>query len=327
MRRHPWRTTGLILLVGFLLLNFIAYQNARAMLTFSSDAERTSTPASLSAWQKLKVLSCGVSIPRPKNGRSPQDLGLPSETVRFRSDDGVGLEAWLITPPNPKGTVLLFHGYGASRSSLLDEAHAFYDLGFAAVLIDFRGGGGSDGNVTTLGYNEAQDVVAAIAYVQSRGLPRPLVVYGQSMGAAAILRSVAALGAKPDAVIPESVFGSMLGAIRNRFDLMGAPSFPAAELLVFWGGVQAGFSGFDHNPEEYATACNCPTLVLHGAQDRHARFEEGEAVCKNLAGNTEFVVFDEAGHCGISGAEPQRWRQVIEAFLARSVKGKPEPAK
>ncbi len=322
MRRHPWRTVGLVLLAGFLLLNFLAYQNARAMLTFSADAERTSTPASLSTWQKLKVLTCGVSIPRPKNDRSPQDLGLPSETVHFRTEDGVGLEGWLVAPPNANGTVLLFHGYGASRSSLLDEACAFYDLGFAAVLIDFRGGGGSEGNATTLGYNEAQDVVAAIAFVESRGLPRPLILYGQSMGAAAILRSVATLGTKPDAVILESVFCSMLRAIRNRFDLMGAPSFPSAELLVFWGSTQSGISGFSHNPEEYARACTCPALVLHGAKDRHARLEEGRAVYENLAGSKEMVVLDEAGHTGLFGAEPQRWREVVERFLGRQVEGK-----
>jgi pimeloyl-ACP methyl ester carboxylesterase len=273
-------------------------------------------------WQKFKVLIFGVKIPRPQNGRSPDDLGLPSETVHFRSDDSVGLEGSLIAPPNPKGTILLFHGYGASRSSLLDEAHAFYDLGFAALLVDFRGGGGSDGNATTLGYNEANDVTAAIAFTQSRGLPRPLVLYGQSMGAAAILRSIAAFGTKPDAVILESVFGRMLGAIRNRFDLMGAPSFPSAELLVFWGSTQSGISGFSHNPEEYARACTCPALVLHGAKDRHARLEEGRAVYEDLAGSKEMVVFDQAGHIALFGTEPQRWREVVGQFLGHKVEGK-----
>src|SRR5262249_17867612 len=156
----------------------------------------------------------------------------------------------------------------------------FHDLGFTALPIDFRGSGGSDGNTTTLGYQEARDVAAAVRYAQSRGLPAPLILYGQSMGAAAVFRSIPALGVEPDGVILESVFARMLGTVRNRFDLMGAPSFPAAELLVFWGGAQAGFSGFEHNPEEYATACTCPALVLHGAHDRRARLEEGEAVCQ-----------------------------------------------
>jgi uncharacterized protein len=93
VRRHPWRASGIVLLVGFILLNFLAFQHARAMLNFSADTERTPSPQSLSVWQKIKVLTCGVTVPRPKNSRSPKDLGLSAETVRFRSEDGLGLEA------------------------------------------------------------------------------------------------------------------------------------------------------------------------------------------------------------------------------------------
>jgi alpha-beta hydrolase superfamily lysophospholipase len=229
------------------------------------------------------------------------------------------LEGWLLAPPNPRGTVLLFHGYAASRSSLLEEGRAFYEMGFAAVLIDFRGSGGSDGNVTTLGYLEAHDVAAAIRQVRSRGLPGPLILYGQSMGGAAVLRSIAALYVKPDAIILESVFGRMLETVRNRFGLMGVPSFPGAELLIFWGSVQVGFPGFSHNPEEYARACECAALVLHGAEDRHARPEEGEAIYKNLRGNKELVVFSGVGHTSLYGVAPERWKEVVGQFLARQV--------
>ncbi len=323
VRRHPWRTTWVVLLVCFLLLNFLAYRHARAMLTFSTEAGRTPPPQSLSTWQKIKVLTCGVTVPRPENNRSPQDLGLPSETIRFANGDGASLEGWLLTPPNPKGTVLLFHGYAACRSTLLEEGRAFYDMGFTTVLIDFRGSGGSDGSATTLGYHEAQDVVATVRHVRSRELPGPLILYGQSMGGAAVLRSIAALKVKPEAVILESVFGRMIGAVRNRFGLMGVPSFPGAELLVFWGGVQVGFSGFHHNPEEYARACKCKALVLHGTEDRLARLEEGQAIYGNLAGSKEMVVFEGAGHTSLYGAAPEQWKAVVDRFLTKQSKDVP----
>ncbi len=315
IRRHPWWTAGIVLLAGIVALNVLAYQHARAMMTFSAEASRTPPPQSLGAWQKLNVLIFGVTVPRPENTRSPEDLGLSCETIRFTSDDGVSLEGWLLTPAHPKGTALLFHGYAASRSSLLAEAQVFYEAGFATVLIDFRGSGGSDGNTTTLGFHEAQDVAAAVHHVRSRGLPAPLILYGQSMGGAAILRSVAVLDVKPDAVILESVFGRLLGAVRNRFNLMGVPSFPGAELLVFWGGTQVGFSGFDHNPEEYARSCKCPSLVLHGAEDRHARLEEGQAIYDNLAGPKEMVVFKGAGHTSLCRATPERWTKAVVRLL------------
>jgi alpha-beta hydrolase superfamily lysophospholipase len=160
-------------------------------------------------------------------------------------------------------------------------------------------------------------VAAAVWFARERGLPCPLALYGQSMGGAAVLRGVAALEVRPDAVVLESVFDRMLGTVRNRFGLMGLPAFPAAELLVFWGGTQTGFSGFDHNPVAYARACRCPALVLHGADDRNAKPEDGRAVFDNLAGGKEMVVFEGVGHTSLHDADPARWRTVVGRFVAK----------
>jgi alpha-beta hydrolase superfamily lysophospholipase len=318
-RHLPWRRAALVLLIAFALLNLLAYLHARSMLTYSAEAARTPPPQSLSVCQKLKVLVCGVTIPRPENTRTPHELGLASETLHVAADGDAKLECWLLAPPNPRGTVLLFHGYAACRSSLLDEARAFYEMGFRAILVDFRGGGGSDGCGTTLGYHEAEDVAAMVRHVRATGRPGPLILYGQSMGGAAVLRSIAALDVRPDAVIVESVFGRMLGAVRNRFALMGLPAFPAAELIVFWGGMQVGFSGFEHNPAEYARACTCPALVLHGLEDRHATPEESAAIHEHLAGHKTLVSFPGVGHTSLHRAAPETWRAAVESFLATQV--------
>jgi alpha-beta hydrolase superfamily lysophospholipase len=315
-RRHPWRAAALTTIGCFVLLNGLAYQHARSMLNYSASGDRTPSPSSLSVWQKIGVLVRGPSIPRPENTRSPHDLGLPSETVTMSTNDGLRLEGWLIVPPSPRGTVLLFHGYAASRASLLAQGRALHDMGFAAFLVDFRGSGGSGGSATTLGYHEAHDVAAALRRARALNLPRSLILYGQSMGGAKVLRSMAVLGVDGDAVILESVFGRMLGAVCNRFGLMGVPSFPAAQLLVFWGGVQAGFSAFDHNPVDYAHACKCPALVLHGAEDRHALPAEGRAIYENLAGSKEMVEFAGAGHTSLLEASPEQWNSAVSQFLA-----------
>jgi dipeptidyl aminopeptidase/acylaminoacyl peptidase len=287
------------------------------MLNFSADAHRTPRPQSLSLGQKLKVMVCGVTVPRPVNTRSPKDLELDSEIVQFSADDGFRLEGWLLLPSNPRGTVLLFHGYAASRSDLLPQSKEFYDMGWAVVLVDFRGSGGSEGCTTSVGFDEAKDVAATVRYVRERGLPRPLILYGQSMGGAAVLRSIAALDVCVDGIVLESVFDRMLKTVRNRFGLMGLPSFPSAELLVFWGGVQTGFSGFEHNPVEYARSCSCAALVLHGTEDRNAKPEEGRAVFESLKGKKEMVEFSGAGHESLYTADQLKWKRVVGQFLAK----------
>jgi hypothetical protein len=261
------------------------------------------------------VLVFGVSLPHPRNSRSPGDLGLQSETVRFTGDDGVSLEGWVVSPPDPKGTVLLFHGYAASKDSLLDEAKTLHELGFATLLVDFRGSGGSAGDVTTIGYREALDVAAATRFARTRDLTRPLILYGKSMGGAAVLRAIAHHEVKPDAIIVESVFGTMLGAARNRFSMMGVPSFPAADLLTFWGGALQGFWGFSHCPAEYARGCDVPALVLHGALDRHARPDEARLIHDRLRGPKQLVLFPEGGHYPLLLNDASRWRETVRRFL------------
>ena len=290
------------------------------MLHFSPLRAGTPKPESLSFGQKLVVLFRGVTLSRPMNTRTPRDLGLASETIRVSSDDGFTVEASLLLPPNPQGTVVLFHGYASSRSSLLEQGKICHDLGWATILVDFRGSGGSDGDTTSLGYHEAEDVLAVVHMVGARGLPRPLVLYGQSMGGAAVLRSIAQRNVQADAIILESVFDRMLGTVRNRFDLMGLPSFPAAELLVYWGGVQIDCPGFQHNPVDYARSCNCAALVMHGAADQNARVEEGQAIFDNLTGEKKIVVFDGVGHTSLCNADPVLWTQVVHEFLATQVK-------
>ena len=301
-----------VLLSLVVVVNVLAYRHAAAMLTFRRGAARDPAPPSL--WGKLGVLVNGVALPRPENGPAPAELHAP-ETVHFAAADGPALEAWLARRPDERGTVLLFHGYGGSRSSLAREAEAFGRMGFATLLVDFRGAGGSEGNTTTLGYLEADDVAAAFAFAESRELPRPHVVYGRSMGGAAVLRAVGVLGVRADGVILESVFAHMLGAVRNRFRLLGVPAWPGAELLLFWGGVRVGFSGFAHDPAEYAKRCACPALVLHGRADRHALLAEGEAIHANLRGEKTWVAFDDAGHGPLRAADAETWDAAVGRFL------------
>lgn len=317
LRRRPWRTLFIALLLGFVGLNFLAYRHAGAMLTYRTDAVRPPSPDSLTWSQTAQALVLGVAVPRPQNKFVPGNLNLKSETIKFGAADGTRLEAWVLRPAEPRGTVLLFHGYSAARDSMLEEAHEFLNLGYAALLVDFRGCGSSDGSTTTFGYHEADDVTAAVEQTQQLGLPRPWVLYGRSMGAAAVLRSIAVHQVRPDAVILESPFARMLGAIRNRFNVMGVPSFPSAELLLFWGGVQTDINGFEHNPVDYAKQCRIPTLVLHGDADRLATPAEGRAICDAVTGPKEFVPFVGLGHTSFLTADPPRWHDVVTSFLTQ----------
>ncbi|HZU36188.1 MAG TPA: alpha/beta fold hydrolase [Gemmataceae bacterium] len=315
--RHPVWMTLLVVSLGFVLLNILAFTQARAMTHFTREGKRTRRPESLSLAQKLWVLATGVGIPRPANERTPESLGLPFTCQRFQSTDGTNLEGWLIPRAQAKGIVLLFHGYASCKACLLGEARAFHDWGYTCFLVDFRGSGGSNGMVTTVGVEEAGDVAAAVQFVQAQWPGQPIILYGQSMGSAAILRAIRVHGVRPAAVVLECPFDRLLATVENRFHAMGLPSFPAAALIVFWGGVQHGFNGFRHNPAEYARATICPTLLLYGENDQRVTQQQAASVFENLGGEKERHMFPGLGHEDYLATCPAFWKQWVGDFLRR----------
>ena len=224
---HRKTTICLLLVAGFPVLNFVAYNHAHSMTHFRADGSKTGRPESLSFSEKAQVLFLGVNVPRPLNQSDPGSQRLTFNTLHFQGKGGINLEAWHIPHPNAKGTVLLLHGYGACKSRLLPEAKAFHDLGYTTILIDHRGCGGSDGNKTTIGVYEADDVAAVVQSLQKSNPDQPLILYGRSMGAVAILRAISQDGVSPKAAIIECPFDRLLSTVENRFSAMGLPRSPA----------------------------------------------------------------------------------------------------
>ena len=317
LKKTPWRAALALCAAGFLILNIVAFMHARAMTHYVSEGRRTDRPDQLSSWEKVKVLFTGVTLPRPINRRFPSDDNLPFETVMLNAAPGVRLEAWRIaaTAEPARGIVIMFGGYGSGKFRLIGDAVRFREMGFETLLVDFRGAGGSSGNVTTIGMREGEDVAAAGVYARGKAGGRPVIAYGRSMGSAAILTAAARHGFQPDAMILESPFDTLLKAVENRFGLMGLPAFPLARMLVLWGGVQNGCWGFGNRPMDFAREVTCPALVLNGGADRYATRKDAGRVFENLAGPKQSVVFEDCGHQAMSRCDEALWIETVGEFL------------
>jgi pimeloyl-ACP methyl ester carboxylesterase len=314
-----WLTVGpLFVVAGFAGLNALAYSHAEAMLRFSDGGPRTTTPEQLGLLSRINVLLAGVNIPRPWSHRHPSDLAPDCRLLSVPGPSGVTLASWYCNRGRGTPLVILFHGYSTEKTSLLGEARAFLDLGASVMLVDFRGSGGSSESYTTVGVHEAEDVVAAIGYARERLSHGNVFLFGRSMGAAAILRAVHAHGVQSDGVILDAVFDSLLNTVRHRFRAMQVPAFPGAELLVFWGGRQWGFDGFDHNPSAYAASVRCPVLFMHGARDPRVRLIEARRVFEAIPATKEFVTFEQSGHESYLSKNAEQWRSAVERFIKRT---------
>jgi len=296
----------------FVLMNIVAVFHSYKFTHFvDSKTEKTKDPKKLTIGQKIKTLVFGVSNPRPENKTFPTK---DYETIKLKSNKEI--ESWSINTDNSKGTVILFHGFSGDKSSMLDKAAIFLELGYNAFLVDFMGSGGSAGNQTTIGFLEAEQVKTCFEYLTEKG-EQNIYLFGTSMGSVAIMKAINDYDINPKGIIIECPFGSMYKTVCARFKTMNAPTFPMAGLLVFWGGLQNGFWAFGHNPTEYAKKINCPTLLLYGAKDEKVSREEIDQIFNNLGGHKTLKIYQEAGHENYLTKYKDEWTQDIKEFLMK----------
>lgn len=105
--------------------------------------------------------------------------------VTFKSRDGLTLFGRFL-PSKNKATILLLHDLGDSNHDMLLYAEFLAGAGFGVFMIDLRAHGSSEGDTSTYGLREADDVAGAVDYLLQR-----IDVNGQRIGALGI-----ALGAQ-----------------------------------------------------------------------------------------------------------------------------------
>jgi alpha-beta hydrolase superfamily lysophospholipase len=304
-----------IFIAAFVALNLFAFVHGRAMTHFTAGGSKTAAPETLDFAGKLRVLFCGVSIPRPLNTSTPNDFGMNFKTIQLNGREQLPLELWDIEKEERKGTVLLFPGYATAKDSLLPAAKVFNQLGYGCVLLDFRGCGGSGGMSTGIGCKEADDARRAVQYATENKLATPLILYAGSMGAAAVLRALSLGQISPAGLILECPFDRLSTTVKHRFRAMGVPSFPLADLLLLWGGIQMGFNAFAHNPATYAKAVRCPVLLMHGECDPRVTLDEVRRVYDAIPARKDLKLFSRLGHELYVTTSPDVWRQSVERFL------------
>jgi uncharacterized protein len=301
----------------FLGLNTIAIFHAYHFTHFApSNTIRTKAPEKLDGIDKFKTLLFGVNSPRPRGIQFPNQA---FETIKLQSNKAI--EIWHIKTDSSKGTVVIGHGFNGEKSSMLDKSDAFIKMGYSTVLIDFMGSGGSEGNQTTIGFKEAEQVKTVYDYLQKSG-EQNIYLMGTSMGAVAIMKAMQDFNLQPKAIILECPFGTMYETVCARFSNMNAPTFPMAGLLVFWGGTINGFWAFGHNPTEYAKAIACPTLLLYGEKDVNVSKAETNEIYQNLIGIKKLITYPLAGHENYLIKYKTEWIKDVSVFLSTNLPNK-----
>jgi alpha-beta hydrolase superfamily lysophospholipase len=301
-----------VLIIQFLLLNISAFLHAGKLTRFYDAASVKKQEEPRNIFSKTWRLFNGRKYAKPVDEPKPSNC----ETVVLKTENGLDIETWYAKADSAaKGTVVLFHGLANSKSSILSEASEFRYMGYNVMLVDFRGHGNSDGNTTTIGYNESEEVGLAYDWLKKNG-EQKIFLWGTSMGAVAITKAIADDSLQVAGAILEMPFGSLHQHMKARVRILGFPKQPFAVLFTFWSGVRRGFNGFKLNTYKNAEAVKCPVLFQWGNNDHLVSKAEAENIYRHMGSMYKrLVVYENGVHSSLAQQNITQWRIEVEGFL------------
>ncbi|MFN8412882.1 MAG: alpha/beta fold hydrolase [Anaerolineales bacterium] len=109
--------------------------------------------------------------------------------VTFPSRDGLTLFGRFL-PSRNSATIILIHPLGGANNDMLLHAEFLAKAGYGILMMDLRAHGSSDGDTSTYGLREANDVAGAVDYLSTRlDVNRKKIgILGISLGAQAAFR-------------------------------------------------------------------------------------------------------------------------------------------
>ena len=180
-----------------------------------------------------------------------EEVWLP---VKTKSGQLERIHGWWIPADGAAlGTLLYLHGNGINIGANVDQSNRLHKLGFAVLLIDYRGFGRSEGGFPTEA-SVYQDAETAWNYlIQERYVPKDeIFIYGHSLGGAVAIE-LATQHPKAAGLIVQNSFTSMTAmADRQWYSRI----FPANLL------VNQRFDSL-----EKVKLLKLPVLFIHGTAD------------------------------------------------------------
>ena len=236
--------------------------------------------------------------PSPVVTTTPAQFQLRYQDVQFVASDGTQLSGWWIPANRPRGTVVYCHGNSGNIGGNAHIAPEFFKRGFNLLLWHKRGYGHSSGRPSEKGlYDDARAAFDAAAAMSGK---LPILVYGQSLGAAVAIQL--ATDRPAAAILVEGAFASAADIARRWY-----PALPLDRVLSV---------SFD-SASKVAVLEGIPKLFGHSLRDEVIPFQSGRILYAAAASPKKFVLL-AGGHNDSSWFTPgAAGNEELESFLGQ----------
>lgn len=263
------------------------------------------------------LTACAVGV-RSLTAATRAVVGAPPDSIGARTvaigGGACGMAGWFAPGRPGGGAVLLLHGLRSDRRALASRMTMLARRGVAVLAVDLRAHGESGGGAVTLGLREAEDAAQALLWLRAAAPGERVGGLGISLGGAAL--ALASRAAPIDALVLESVFPDIDGAIRNRMGVVaGAAAGWLTPVFTAVGRAMTGLRADDLRPIEALRVYPGPVLVIGGGADRLTTPSETRALFDAAPGEKQLWLVDGAGHVDMASATGSDYETRITAFL------------
>jgi alpha-beta hydrolase superfamily lysophospholipase len=239
------------------------------------------------------------------------------EAHRLNTRDGEEIGAWFLEGRPDAASVLVLHGHKGQRGHSLGRAELLAGRGYAVLMLTLRAHGDSTGDFDDVGFGARHDVIAGVDFLEARRPGRPIILDGNSMGAAAAIFAAGDLGHRVRGYILESPYRDLPLAVWNRVD----EALPPVLDLAAYVGLNLVAPAFLPHLDEISPIRaidgipeDVPVLILAGDADRMARPDEARALHGRVASHGRLVLIPGAGHGDLLRAAPELYARTILDF-------------
>jgi len=259
------------------------------------------------------LVSRAYRTPQTPAERTPGDLGIGFETVRFPTTGGLSLHGWWIpAPAEPEcaPTLILIHGWSRNAGRMLPFAGPLHGAGFNLLAFDARchGVSGCDGVANMLKFSE--DIRAALSEAVRCGAdPSRLGVLGHSVGGAGTIHAAANDG-RIRAVVTVGAFAHPRDMTFLDLSRRNIPR-PLARLILAYVQHNVGVSLDEIAPENNIGRITVPRLLVHGEEDEIVPVEHARRLGAAAGPSARLLVLPGRGHSDCD-EDPAFWPAVLE---------------
>lgn len=235
--------------------------------------------------------------------------------VSFTSVGAITLSALLFVRPQAKRNLLLCHGYSRTKERLYELVKLFPDD--TVLIFDYRAHGESQGDYTTIGFYEQDDVAAAYKFLTEHEQTKHLPIFGigLSMGGVSLLGAASA-GIPFKGIVVDSAFRNLYDQIAKIFSKKtGLPRMPFMSFCQTIFEYMCSCNMHDVNAIRWAERLVAPILIIHSNHDAMSDVAAAHELYAKVTGHKKLWIVDNAHHAAIFKNYPQDYLQQVTSFI------------